>query len=171
MITDKIVPAYIIRLYLWEILRENEALELVSGKVPIIPLEDEPELSDAGKPYAIYGYSENEAIGIDAIRRGTFAFRVIATTSGQLDRIQSIVGRAFEDCDIATEGLNRFSTQFGTGELVGIRFTYAKTSYVMSAEPSETEAGPVEGVITIAYSYINHLPIPIPDTATGGLWT
>lgn len=171
MITDKIIPPYIIRLYLWDILREEEALELVSGKVPIIPLEDEPELSDAGKSYAIYGYAENESLDVDAIRRGTFAFRVIATNTGQLDRIQAIVGRAFEDCDIATEGLNRFSTQFGTGELVGIRFTYAKTAYIANAEPSENESGPVEGVITISYSYINNLPIPIPSSATGGLWT
>jgi hypothetical protein len=170
MITDQIIPAYIIRLYLWQILLEAEALTLINGKIPVIPLEDEPELSDAGKSYIIYGYAENEATIVDEIRRGTFAARVIARNTNELDRIISIISRAFESPNIATEGLNRFSTAYANDALIGIRFTYAKTGHTEGFNASPAESGPVEGMLTITYRYINHLPTPVPEGISGGLW-
>lgn len=170
MISDRIVPAHILRLYTWDVLSHADALTLVNGKVPIIPLEDEPELSDAGKPYAVYGYSENDGGRLEQIRQGVFALRVISQSTGDLDRIISIVSRAFESTDIATEALNRF-TDAHSADLEGIRFTFARTSFVESADPAETEGGPVEATITISYRYINRLPVPVAESAQGGLWT
>lgn len=170
MITDQIIPAYILRLYLWEILREAEALALVNGKIPLIPLEDEPELSDAGKSYIIYGYAENESATLEEIRRGTFAIRVIAVNTNELDRIISIASRAFESSDVATEAVNRFSSAFTGKALEGIRFTQVKAAHVEGFNAAPAESGPVEGMLTVSYRYINRLPIPVPESVLGGMW-
>jgi hypothetical protein len=171
MITDQIVPAHILRLYTWEVLKEAEALALVNGKNPIIPLEDEPELSDAGKNYIIYGYSENDINRTEYMRQGTMAFRVIAQNSNDLSKITSIIARAFENSDIATEAVNIFSSNFAGGVLIGLRFTNVKAIYVESADPATSESGPVEGTVSLTYRYINNLPIPMPESVVGkGLW-
>lgn len=170
MISDQIVPAHILRLYVWQILLEAEALALINGKVPLIPLEDEPELSDAGKNYIIYGYSENEIANVEYMRQGVCAFRVIAQNSNDLSKITSIISRAFESQDIATEAVNIFSTAYGSA-LEGLRFTAVKTLYVESANPAASESGPVDGAVTLAYRYITHLPIPVPEAVENqGMW-
>jgi hypothetical protein len=170
MISDGLVPAHILRLYVWQILQEADALDEINGKVPLIPLEDEPELSDAGMNYIIYGYSENEIANRENIRQGVCAFRVIAQNSNDLSRITAIISRAFENQDIATEAVNIFSTGYGSA-LHGLRFTAVKTLYVESATPSDTEGGPVDGAVTLAYRYINHLATPVPESVENkGMW-
>lgn len=170
MISDMTVPAHIIRLYAWEILRDKDVLSLINGKVPLIPLEDQPEVSDAGANYIIYGYSEGDLGNSDLIRQGVVAFRVIARNSNELAEITSILSRAFENSDIATEGVNIFSSNFANDALVGIRFTHIKASYIESADPAVTESGPVQGTVAIAYQCVKNLPTPVPESVTGGMW-
>jgi hypothetical protein len=171
MITDAIVPAHILRLYVWQVLSEQEVLELINNKNPIIPLEDEPELSDAGKNYIIYGYSENDLSGVEYMRQGVVAFRVVAKNSNDLSRITNILAKAFESADIATEAVNIFSTQFDNDVLVGIRFANIKTAYIESMDPESSEGGPVQGTVTLSYRYFSQLPVPVPETVKNkGLW-
>lgn len=175
MITNKILPAHILRLYVWEILDKDTSMDKVQTTrgllVPIVPVEDEALLSNTDKPYAIYGYSESESRVIDQIREGVFSLRVNAPTYAELGQIINTVSRAFESCDVATEAVNNFSSDFPNEALIGLRFTYLKTSYVEGGEASEDEGGPMDGVVNVSYRYVNHLPIPIPDSAKGGLWS
>lgn len=182
MITNKIIPAYIIRLFLWEVLSLNEALSKIdtpNGQlIPILPVEDEPRVADSKKAYIIYGYAESEAQRIEQERRGIFSARIWAPTFAQLVEITNLIASTFESSDFATEAVNRYSSNYAGGALVGIRFTHLKTTYIEGGEAAETEGGPVDGVVNISYNYVRSdknasgLPlIRIPDTAKGGMWS
>jgi hypothetical protein len=176
MINNKIVPAHILRAYIWEVLKQTPqdggvSMTEINTLNPILPIEDEPKVAGENKPYAIYGYAENNAYPLDQIREGVFSLRVMSPDFGTLTQIINTVGVAFESADIATEAVNRFSAQHMNGVFVGMRFTFLKTSYIEGGEAAQTEGGPVDGVVNITYKYINHLPIPIPVSAQGGLWT
>src|SRR6478672_2598133 len=125
MINDKVIAPHIIRLYVWALLQQQINLQKVGELVPIIPIEQEPKIATSGKIYAVYGYAENTSNSMDQIHEGIFSLRVCAPTSSELGQFISVVTRAFESTDIATEGLNRYSTQFPNNALEGIRFTMA----------------------------------------------
>src|SRR5689334_11734500 len=112
MISNKILAAHIIRLYVADLLMEQAGVEKINGLVPVVSVDDEPELSDSNMPYAIYGYAENET-RVEQIREGVFSLRIIAPTFAQLGRMSNVVALGFESTDIATESLNLFSTTFG----------------------------------------------------------
>lgn len=175
MITDKILPAHIIRLYIWALLQQEGVLETISvggvELVPIIPIEDEPKVADSGKPYAIYGYAENESRQLEQIREGVLSLRVIAPKFSQVGHITNTVSRAFESSDVATEAVNIFSSDFSSQSLEGIRFTHLKTIHVEGGEPADSEAGPVDAMVTIAFRYINFLPTPVLNTNRNKLWS
>lgn len=171
MITNKILPAHILRLYVWELLKVETSMDTIDTLIPVLPIEDEPKVANSGKAYAIYGYAENESRTLDQIREGIFSLRVIAPTFAQLGQILNTVSLAFESPDIATEVVNKYSSQYQNDLLEGIRFTHVKTTYIEGGEAGESEGGPMDGVVNLAYRYVNHLPTPIPQVARGGLWS
>jgi hypothetical protein len=171
MINSKLLPAHILRLYIWELIDQEGGMETINDLIPILPVEDEPKVADSHKAYAIYGYAENESRALEQIRDGIFSIRVVAPTYAQLGQILSTIGRGFESSDVATEAVNRYSTQYPNQALTGIRFLQAKTSYMEGGEAPETEGGPLNGVVNIAYRYVNNLTIPVPAVAAGGLWS
>lgn len=170
MITYKILPAHIIRLYVWELLQQEIGMEKANGLVPILPVEDEPKVADANVPYAIYGFSESEAGNMHVIRNGIFSLRVVAGTLVKLGEIINTVSLGFESPDITTEALNHFANNYQNGLLQGIRFTSVKTGYIEGGEASESEGGEVDGVINISYEYINNMETPVVGDFNG-LWS
>lgn len=170
MIADKTNGAAILRLYVWELLKDD--LEIINGLIPIIPLSDEPRMAGAGKPYAIYGYADSESrTGLEQIRTGVLSIRFIVPNqdTNMLFSLSNEIAHAFESSDVATEAVNRWSSL--NNQLNGIRFTQIGTTYVDGGEGPETEGGDVEATVNIGYRYIKNVPIPIPESAQGGLWT
>jgi hypothetical protein len=143
MLSNKIVAAHVLRLYVWEMLKVNEVLSevTINGKtiIPIVPVQDEPELRDSGKAYIIYGWSENEENNVENIQRGNMAFRIIAE-DGE---------------DETAASVNWWSTVYPNNALVGLRFTWVKTILVESADPAATEGGQVEGNVMVGYRYVS----------------
>lgn len=163
MISTKILPAHILRLYIWELLKNNTNMTTVDGLVPVIPIEDEPKLQDSGKSYLIYGYAEQTPTRLPEMRRGTFSLRIIARDFGDLGWITNVIIRAFENSQFAAENINLWSSQFTDGELVGIRFTSAEVSYVEGGSAPDTESGPSEGLVNIAFQYITQQDVKTFD--------
>ena len=165
MLSNKIVAAHLLRLYAWEMLDANNAIEQITTKdrdtgedilwIPIIPVEDEPELRDSGKAYIIYGWSENEERGDDEVQRGNVAFRIIAEDTNQLSHITSVLARGMNEEDQTANSVNWWSTNYTGADLVGIRFTWIKTVLVESADPASEEGGQVEGNVMVGYRYVS----------------
>ena len=158
MLSNKTPAAYLLRLYAWEMLEQNGALNLITikgkPKIPVIPVNDEPEYRDSGKAYIIYGWSENEENNVRPIQRGNISFRIIAEDSNQLNHITSILARGMEDEEETATSINWWSTSH-TADLKGIRFTWVKTVLVESADAADTEGGQVEGTVIVGYRYVS----------------
>lgn len=165
----KIVPAYLLRLYVWGLLQNNLGWTQVGGRIPVIPLGEEPQISDTGKNYVVYGWAEQSALPtLKQIKRGTFSLRIVANTISELSEIINTITLAFQDCDEAVENVNRWSSDFANDQFVGIRFTYLEASYVDGGNPEITEGGTVEGLVSIEYNYITQQKVKL--YASNGTW-
>lgn len=170
MIT-KILPAHIIRLYAWEVLKANTDLAEIDGYVPIIALEDEPKVSDAQKTYLIYGYSENNDPRLYELKRGTVSFRIKARLFGELGQITNALSRAFENCDISAYQVNQWASSNPDKIFKNIRFTSIEVVYVEGGSPEDSEGGPTDAVLNVAYECVIHDDtFTLPNNADTGLW-
>lgn len=166
-VNNKIIAPYIIRLYMWELLQANGNLEKIRDFIPIVPLNDEPDLSDSGKNYLIYGYSENYRGSLPEIRTGIFAVRVTANTYAELSGITNTISRAFETRDVAAANVNLWSSKYSSGQFVGIRFTDLDITYIENGDAALAEGGKSETTINISYNYITQ---QVVKTFNGTTW-
>lgn len=167
---SKILPAHIIRLYAWDVLYNNTSMTLINGAVPIIPLEDEPQISDAQETYIIYGYSESNDPRLYEKRRGVVAFRIKARTFGELGQITNSLSRAFENCDISAAQINAWKAAYTGNIFKDIRFTSLETIYVEGGV-ADDEGGPLHGIVNVSYEAIINDPIfTLPTAAQDTLW-
>ena len=159
MISNKITAAHMLRLYIWAMLSNNGVLSLVTVRgepaIPIIPVEDIPELRDSGNAYIIYGWTENEENNVEGIQRGNLALRIIAEDSNQLSHITSVLARGMGEEDKTAESVNWWTSAFTDADLIGLRFTWVNTILVESADPASAEGGQVEGSVMIGYRYVS----------------
>lgn len=168
---NKIVPAHVIRGYLWEILQEYAGMKKVNNLIPIVPFQDEPDLADSGKSYLIYGYADQSVEKSTVFRRGVFSVRIEASDINEATKIANITSRAFEDRDVATEAVNHWSGTAANGAFVGIRFTDIVTTFSEAGDPAESEGGPVSRLVSISYECILGDGPPLLDSYTSGLWS
>lgn len=151
---NKILPAHVLRLYVWALLEAEGVLTKIGDLIPIAPIEDEPKFVASGQAYIVYGYTEMPGTELDQNRRGNFSMRVSAPSFGQLGHVLNTIARAFESCDVSVPNVNAWSSDYQTGLLVGIRFTDIEMTYLEGGEPPNSEGGPTEGVINLGYEYI-----------------
>lgn len=153
-VTNKILPAHILRLYAWELLDNNTEMVKVNNLVPIIPLGEEPQLADSKLAYLVYGYVENPSTVSKEIKRGTLSFRIIARSFAELGEITNVLVRAFENGDRSANNVNQWSSTYASAALVGIRFTDLDVTYIEGGNAAVTEGGPTEGLVNVSYSYV-----------------
>lgn len=145
----------ILRLYIWDLVKNNVAGQgVINGLIPIVPLEDEPDLADSGKSYFIYGYTENYRNNFP-IRNGAFSLRIVGRDFNELSHITNVLNVAFEDCDLAAANVNSWSSDFAPADLKGITFTSVELAYVDGGSPGEAEGAKSEGIVTLNYEYKN----------------
>jgi|SRR6478752_10111545 len=153
MMDNNIGPVNLLTLYIWEALKANLNWTTVNGLIPILPIQDVPKISDSGKNHIVFGFSENYENGVPQIRYGNLALRIIAKKE-DMGAITTTISRLFETGDEAAANVNWWTTNYPSGALVGIRFTNTQCTYIDSTEASETEGGPVDGVVNISYRYV-----------------
>jgi hypothetical protein len=174
MISNKIIPVNILRLFIWNLLQQNTDMQTITGSngaslIPIVPLEDSAELEDSGQPFIIYGYSEQYGgRGLREIRTGTLSLRISARTYSELGEITTTISRAFEQADVSAAVVNDWSSHYslnGTTPFIdangGIRFTQLDTSYVADGNAPDKEGGKYEGTINITYHYVSHQTVKL----------
>ena len=154
MINNKILHAHVLRVYTWELLKANIGWTEVNGMIPIVPLGDEPRLSDSGKSYIIYGYAEQAPGSTKEVRTGSLTYRIIARTFAELGEITNVITAGFEELDRSAHRVNLWSSNYSGGAFIGIRFGTLEVTYIEGGEPADQEGGPVDGLLNIEYSYI-----------------
>lgn len=177
--TDTVInPAYLLRSYIWALLKNNTDMDEsdYDGLVPIVPVAEEPELSQYTKPYAVYGYALESSGDRAFASRGSMTLAIYETNFRQLTDIMNILYAAFEREEIAAE-VNQYTTNFSVpGQLVnpflGLRFGFIRMNFLEGGTPEETEGGRQSALISLGFEYYTDYNIKtyrlLPDGVTYG---
>lgn len=178
-----LIAPYLLRFYLWQVLKANTDMDEKDytidpanndGLVPIVPLAEQPEIKDFGKPYIVYGYSETPPNDLWVRRRGNMAFVVYSTNFRQLSHLVNIITFAFDRADESARDINNYTSTVPA--FVGLRFGTVQVSYVEGGSPEESEGGVQSAAINVRYEYYvdydvkttPQITYPDPNNPIGG---
>ena len=174
---------YILRLYLWSMLRkympehwdfiqnESGANELV---IPIIPHQDQPETQRSEKPYMVYTYDFSETGDLFQYQRETFTVRIYSQSTATLAATTKFIMRLFNRYDESAFDVNAWlhdlvpgrdtiESDYMTGrpefdkwidEAKNYIFKVVKVSGVEGAQPTTGEGNRVDAMIVIDMEYV-----------------
>lgn len=150
-----VVPAHLLRSYAWQVLKTNLPdvwdEKNYGGKVPIVPLGEEPELSDYSGPHIVYGYSDEASGDLSEREVGSLSFAVYDQNFRRLTRTMRVLKSAFDRKDESARDVNNYTSQIPS--FVGLRFGYISLSFLEGGSPETSEGGNMSALITIRYEY------------------
>lgn len=160
-----IAPDLLIRAYTWALLKANDGATWsennYGGLVPIVPLQDEPELEDFPGPHIVYGYTIDTSRDLFVLKSGTMTFAIYDDNFRRLGKTINILETAFGRYDESARDVNAYTTfaMGGTvptqpGNLLGIRFGTIRIGFVEGGTPETEEGGRQVGLVNIRYEYI-----------------
>src|ERR671929_2351404 len=146
-------PIYLLRSYAWAVLKANTSMDEsdYGGKNPIVPLGEEPELSNYSGPHIVYGYSLNPSNDPYVQKNGSMTFIVYSQNFATITNILMILEEAFGRWDDSASDINDYTSR--TPEFVGIRFGTVNVGYMEGGSAREQEGGRVLGLINIRFSF------------------
>lgn len=150
----RIAPAFLLRKYIWEVLKVNtDMAEADYGNlVPIVPVAEEPEITEYDKPYIVYGFASHPAEpGNHFKKRGSMTFVVYSTKFNEITDILNILETTFEREDEAARDVNAFTSR--TPGFVGLRFGTISLGFNEGPAPEEQEGGRQSGLLNIRFEY------------------
>jgi hypothetical protein len=162
MIDARYSPVYILRNYVWDVIQANTDLSTADygGLIPIVPMMEEPELTQYSKPYIVYGYLLAGTNPLPAIKQGNMTFVVFSQSFGTLTQITNIIEHSLGRMDESAKDVNRYKSQIPA--YAGhdkIRFGEIHTSVVEGGSP-ENEDGEGDrqtAIVSVAFTYfIDH---------------
>lgn len=161
--TDPVLgPDYILRSYAYELLAHNDPdtwdKSHYNGIIPIVPLSDEPELSDFAGPHIVYGYSVDTTGDLWAEKSGTVTFAIYDENFRRLGKTINILQAAFERMDESARDVNNFTSSYtldngATHPYIGVRFGCIEIGFVQGGTPETTEGGRQSALLNIRFDY------------------
>lgn len=155
-------PDLLLRQYAWALLKANDPAvwdeSNYGGVVPIVPLSDEPELSDFDGPHIVYGYTGDTTGDHWMESSGTMTFAVYDDNFRRLGKTLNILHAAFERADDSAKDVNHY---LDTVSLDGsthpfrntIRFGCIEIGFVEGGIPETTEGGRQSGLLNIRFDF------------------
>lgn len=149
----KYSPVYLLRAYAWNLLKINTDMDEAdyNGLVPVVPLNEEPEMTEFNKPYLIYGYTLQNPGRLSEKGEGSMSFAIQSTDFGDITTIINILSAAFGRQDESARDVNNFTSTIGP--FVGIRFGSIELGFAEGGSPEETEGGRMTGIVNIRFNY------------------
>lgn len=149
----KYIAPFLLNNYIWKVLKLNTDMDEgdYGGLTPIVPLSEEPELTEFDKPYIVYGFAENPTSDLPAKKRGNMSFIIYCTNFRELSTITNVIATTFDRADESARDVNRYTSTIP--QFVGLRFGYIEVSFVEGGSPEETEGGRQSAAVNIRYEY------------------
>lgn len=138
--------------YVWKLLQVNLGWTLTDyrGIVPIIPTSQQPEILEIGKPFLVYGASQNPADFLYALKSGSVAYNVYATTVEDCNKITNLLADTFDRQDEAAADVNYYLEQTTTDN---ISFGTIRKTMVQEAAPADEEGGMYSALVMLSVKY------------------
>jgi len=158
--TDVVVsPAYVLRDYAWAVLKASDPTvwnaSKYGGQVPIIPLNDDPDLSEYPGPRIIYEFSETDR-GVTMYRgRGNMTFAVRDNDFRRMGKTINTLAEAFGRLDESAADVNDYidRVRAGRGVAFDVSFGMIRLELSQSGTPEEEEGGQMVAIVNISYDF------------------
>jgi len=164
----KYTPAYLLRAYAWQVLKANLSWDEANygGVIPIVPVSEEPELTQYDKPFIVYGYVDDPTV-TDAYfrRRGSMTFVIYSTNFGEIATAMNVLNETFGREDDSARDVNAFTSTIP--QFRGIRFGNINVGFAEGAAPEETEGGRQSALLNIRYDYFVDYAVKQFNAKTG----
>lgn len=163
-VTSVLSPVYLIRSYVWEVLKKNDPNtwdeSKYGGIVPIVPLAEEPELDSYTGPHIVYGYAISRANELPARRTATMTFVIYDQNFRRLTKTMNILQVALGRDDETARDINKFTSHYSVQQGAetaypyhGLSFGYVSLGYAEGGTPEESEGGRQSALMSISFEY------------------
>lgn len=152
--TDTVMsPVYLLRSYVWALLRNNTEMKTADygGLIPIVPVSEEPELMQYNKPFIVYGYALDSSEDVPVCRTGSMTFAIYSTNFREITKIIDILIYAFGRKDESARDVNEYTSTIP--EFIGTRFGYISVAFAEGGTPEESSGGRESGMVNISFEY------------------
>lgn len=148
---------YALNSYTWKLLEANLSWTRWNGVPPIIPVQQQPEIMQSGKPFIVYGSAIHPPEHLHALNKEAVAYMVYATTATEVNKICNLLSETFRRQDESADDVNDWlviEAGSRTGGHRGVHFATVKTMMVEKAEnAAEEEGGYFAALVLIEAKY------------------
>lgn len=148
-------PAFLLRDYAWRLLEVNYpdawSKANYNGMTPIVPLNEEPDISQYSKPHIVYGYALDSTSSLPARRRGSMTFAVYDDKFSRLTRTMTILTTAFERLDESARDVNAYTST--KTQYHGLSFASIGVGFAEGGTPEDEEGGRQSALLNIRFEY------------------
>jgi hypothetical protein len=172
MDTYDITATLVLNKYLWTRLSTelDGDWKLLSGMVPIFPVQETPEAASQNQAYMVYTYSLSPLGNIYGLYEEQVTYTVYSNSEAVVRRTLNFMQAIFDKYYLAAEDVNHFIRTDGDVRLDQFAFKSIDSLATISAQPAESEGGRVDGGTTIRCTYTrdNSLWLKPYDQITNG---
>lgn len=163
----ELAPVFVLIDYAYAVLNANDSetwdKTKYDGLIPIVPLNEEPELSEFPGPRIVYEYAMQSRLGSPYRGRGTVTFAVRDHNYRRMTKALNILDESFNREDESARDLNWFTDQLRTRPVNPIPFNVSfgsmRVAFVESGAPETEEGGMMVGVISVSFEYFTEYAI------------
>lgn len=155
LVDTTVSPIYALRSYVWGVLKANypdvwtEAN--YDGMIPIVPLGEEPELSEFSGPHIVYGYALDGTADLWARGTGSMTFVIYDQNFRRLTKTMTILQTALGRSDETARDINRYTSTIDYFH--GVSFGFVNLGFTEGGSPEETEGGRQSALLNIRFDY------------------
>lgn len=152
-----VAPVYALIDYAYAVLHANDGntwdKAKYGGLIPIVPLNEEPELGDYDGPRIVYDYSMTDSGSLYARGRGTVSFAILDHNYRRLTRAMNILQESFGRLDESARDVNDWIDRNKVNADFDVSFGFIRVPFAESATPETEEGGRQVGVVGLAFDY------------------
>jgi hypothetical protein len=156
MTNPTIVPPFVLRQYIFAVLKANDSVWNESnygGKMPIVPLGEEADLEQYSGPTIVYEWTDLRVSGtLYARGRATMTLGLRDTNFRRLTRSLNVLREALGRFDESARDVNGYLAQRGE-PWNDFGFGSISIGFVDGGSPATTENGEVAAVISFDFDY------------------
>lgn len=163
----ELAPVFVLIDYAYAVLNANDSevwdKTKYDGLIPIVPLNEEPELSEFPGPRIVYEYSMQNRLTSPYRGRGAVTFAVRDHNYRRMTKALNILDESFNREDESARDVNWFTDQLRNRPVnpipFNISFSSMRVSFVESGTPETEEGGMMVGVINVSFEYFTEYVI------------
>lgn len=166
MTDTRVAPVYVLIDYVYEALAADNPdwnKNNYDGLIPIVPLSEEPELTEYDGPKAIYEFAMSQRGSMYYRGQGSVSFAVRDSNFRRLTRSLNVIDNVLGRMDDSARDVNDFVDWLKTTKNIDfdVSFGNIRLSFIESGTPETEEGGPQVGVISVLFDYFVEYPEPV----------